>query len=83
MYTYNYFKKNSPLSLLKNNDRILGERSKRGKVRAESSDPKRTKRSFRCRVSIDRSTHPHSFIWRAGCHTSFGFPGGVNSYCTP
>ena len=32
---------------------------------------------FRCRVPIDRSTHPPSFMRRAGCHTSFGFPGGA------
>ena len=47
---------------------ILGEKRKRGRVRAEPSDPKRTKGYFRCRVSIDRSTHPPPFIRRAGCH---------------
>ena len=26
-------------------------------------------------VSIDRSTHPHSFRRQAGCHASVGFPG--------
>ena len=30
---------------------ILGERIKRGRVRAELSDPKRTKASFRCSVT--------------------------------
>ena len=49
---------------------ILGERGTRGRVRAEPSDPKRTKGYFRCRVFIDRSTHPHSFIRRAGCPQS-------------
>ena len=42
-----------PLSLLKN------------RVRSEPSDPKRSKGSFKCMVSIDRSTHPPSFIWLA------------------
>ena len=53
----------------------IGERRKRGRVRAEPSDPKRTKGYFRCMVSIDRSTQPPSFISRAGCHTSIGFHG--------
>ena len=35
----------------------------------------RTKGCFRCRVSIDRSTHPLSFIRQAGWPTSFGFSG--------
>ena len=30
---------------------------------------------LRCRVSIDRSSHPHSFIRRAGCYNSLEFPG--------
>ena len=47
---------------------------KRWRVRAELSDPKRTKGSFRCMVSIDRFTHTPFFIRRAGCHTSLGFP---------
>ena len=41
---------------------ILGERRKRGRVRAEPSDAKRRKGYSRCRVSIDISTHPTSFI---------------------
>ena len=47
---------------------ILGERKKRGRVRAEPSDPKRTKGYFRCRVlvSIDRSSHPPSFLGEQG-----------------
>ena len=53
----------------------LRERRKRGRVRAEPPDPKRTKGSFRRMVSIDRSTHPPPFIRRAGCHTSLAFPG--------
>ena len=53
---------------LKNSDKAC-ERRKRGRERAEPSNPKRTKGSFRCRVSIDIFTHPHSFIRRAG------FPG--------
>ena len=52
------------LPLLKNNE-------KGRKQRAEPLDPKRTKGSFKCRVSIDRSTYPPSFIRRA----SLGFPG--------
>ena len=44
-------------------------------LRAGPSDPKRTEGKFRCRVSIDRSTHPPSFIRPAGCHTSLWFPG--------
>ena len=46
---------------------ILGERRKKGRVRAEPSDPKRTKGYFRCGVSIDRFTNPSSFIRQAGC----------------
>ena len=46
-----------------------------GRKREEPSYPKRTKGSFRCMVSIDRSTHPHFFIRRAGCHAGVGFPG--------
>ena len=53
----------------------LDERRKRGWVRAEPSDPKRTKGYFICMVSIDRYSHPTTFIRRAGCHTSLGFPG--------
>ena len=53
----------------------IGERRKRGRVRAEPSDAKRTKGYFRCMVSIDRYTQPPSFISRAGCHTSIGFHG--------
>ena len=60
--------------MLKNNGKA-GERRKRGRERAESSNPKRTKGSFRCMVSIDRSPHPHSFIRRAGCHARLEFPG--------
>ena len=41
--------------------------------RSEPSDPKRTKGYFRCRVSIDGSTHPPPFIMRAGCHNSLEF----------
>ena len=47
----------------------------KGAFIAEPSDPKRTSRYFRRRVSLDRSTHPPSFIRRAGCHTGLGFPG--------
>ena len=54
---------------------VLGERGKGGRVRTEPSDPKRTKGYFRCRISIDRSSHPTSLMRRAGCHTSLGFPG--------
>ena len=45
----------------------IGERREKGRVRAEPSDPKRTKGYFRCRVTIDRSTHPPSFIRLTGC----------------
>ena len=54
---------------------FLCERRKRGSERPEPSNPKRTKGSFRCMVSIVRSTHLPSFIRRAGCCTSLGFPG--------
>ena len=47
---------------------------KRGRERAEPSNPERTKGSLSCMVSIERSTHPHSFIRRAGCQSSSGFP---------
>ena len=43
---------------------ILGERRNGGRVRAESSDPKRTTGYFRCRVSIDIHTSP--FFYKAG-----------------
>ena len=46
----------------------------RGRIRPDPSDPEMTKGSFRCMVSIDRSTYPPSFIRQAGCHTSLGFP---------
>ena len=62
------------MPLLKNNGKAC-ERRKGGRERAEPSNPERTKGSFRCMVSIDRSTHPHSFIRQAGCHASIGFPG--------
>ena len=48
------------LPLLKNNGKAC-ERRKSGRERAEPSYPKMTKGSFRCMVSIDRSTHPHFF----------------------
>ena len=54
---------------------ILNERRKRGRVRTGPSDPKRTKGSLRCMASIDRSTHPPSFIRRTRCNTSLEFPG--------
>ena len=54
---------------------FLCERRKRGSERPEPSNPKRTKGSFRCMVSIVRSTHLPSFIRRTGCCTSLGFPG--------
>ena len=50
--------------------------------REEPSNPERTKGSLRCMVSMDRSTHPYSFIRRAGCQSSSGFPGGASFYCT-
>ena len=53
---------------------IFCERRLRGRVRAEPSNPRRTKAYFRFTVSIDRSTHPPSFIRRARCHTNLGFP---------
>ena len=62
------------LPLLKNNGKAR-ERRKSGRERAEPSYPKRTKGSFRCMLSTDRSTHPHFFIRRAGCHAGVGFPG--------
>ena len=72
---HNYFSPQiGPLSMCKNNSKA-GERRKRGRERAELSNPKRTKGSFRCMVSIDRSPHPHSFIRRAGCHARLEFPG--------
>ena len=49
---------------------ILGGRKKDGEL-----GQKRTKGYFRCRGSIDRSTHPPFFIRRAGCHASLEFPG--------
>ena len=52
---------------------IVDERIKRGRVRAEPSDPKRTKGPFRCMELTNRSIHPPSFVRREGCHTSLGF----------
>ena len=49
-------------------------KKKKRKKRIEPSNPKRTKGSRRCIVSIDRSTNCPSFIRLAGCHTSFGCP---------
>ena len=68
-----FFRKSGCLPLLKNNGKAC-ERGKSGRERAEPSYPKRTKGSFRCMVSIDRNTHPHFFIRRAGCHAGVGFP---------
>ena len=62
------------MPLLKNNGKSC-ERRKSGRERAERSYPKRTTGSFRCMVSLDRNTHPHFFIRRAGCHAGEGFPG--------
>ena len=61
-----FFRKSGYLPLLKNNGKAC-ERRKSGRERAEGS--------FRCMVSIDRNTHPHIFIRRAGCHTGVGFLG--------
>ena len=49
-------------------------KNKKRESKSTASDPKRTNGYFRCRVSIDRSTHPASFIRWEGCHTSLGFP---------
>ena len=57
---------------------ILDEIRKRVRVISEPSDPKRTKGSFRCMVSIDRSKHPPSFIRQAWCPPAQGSPGGAN-----
>ena len=54
---------------------ILGEIRKRRRETAEPSNSQRARGSFRCIISTNRSTHPPSFIWRAGCHTSLGFHG--------
>ena len=58
-----FFSLSGCLPLLKNNGKAC-ERRKSGREREEPSYPKRTKGSFRCMVSIDRSTHPH-FIYKA------------------
>ena len=73
-FIHSFIPYSGPLPLLKNNDKAC-DRRKRGGQRAYLSNPKRTIRFFRCMVSIDRSTHPHSFIRRGGCHASLGFPG--------
>ena len=56
-------------------EQIQSKRRKRGRVREESLEAKRTKEYFICMVSIDISTHSPSFIMRAGYHASLGFPG--------
>ena len=68
-----FFPKSGPLSRLKNNSKAC-ERRKSGREKTELSNLKRTKGSFRCMVSIDRSAHPHYSIRCAGCHASVGFP---------
>ena len=72
-----FFSYSGPLPLLKNNGKAC-ERRKSGREREEPSNPKRTKGSFRCKVFIDRSKHPNSFIRRAGTH---GFMDIILSCC--
>ena len=52
---------------------LSGEIRKGEKVRDEPSHQKGIKGYLRCMVSANRSTHPLSFIWRAGYHTNLGY----------
>ena len=50
-------------------------KKKKRESKSRASRSKEDQGIFRCRVTIHRSTHPHSFINQPVCYTSLGFPG--------